>query len=135
MATRTCRVCGRVDPPGSRLTDGRCRMCYVYWRRHAVERPPGPPQIPAVPRVYLCAHCGRPTRRLERGWCHACYMYWRRTGRERPPAPLWRAPATPRPCGICRQLTVMVTRGRCAACYSYWHRTGHERPAHLWEHR
>jgi hypothetical protein len=40
MATRTCRICGRVDLPGSPFAHGRCPMCAMYWRRHGSKRPP-----------------------------------------------------------------------------------------------
>jgi hypothetical protein len=88
MTERTCRICGRVNPPGGSLPQRRCRMCYVYWRRHGVERPLHPPQRPVAPHARPCTQCGRLTPQLERGWCQACYMYWYRHGRERPPA-MW----------------------------------------------
>jgi hypothetical protein len=88
MAERTCRICGRVDPPGKFRGDGRCAMCGMYWRRHGVERPPLAPERPATPRARPCAHCGQPTPKPRLGRCTACYMYWHRTGRERP-ARLW----------------------------------------------
>ena len=82
MATRTCHIRGRVDLPGGRLTHGRCQMCASYWRRHGVERPPGPPREVLPPR--RCGHCGQLTMRLKRGRCRRCYAYWLRYGRERP---------------------------------------------------
>ena len=85
MATRTCRICGRVDPPGAGLTYGRCGMCAIYWRRHGVERRPGPPGGAA--RGRRCTHCGRSTMRPRRGRCNACNHHWRRYGVERSLAP------------------------------------------------
>jgi hypothetical protein len=125
MATRTCRICGRVDPPGGCLPSGRCRMCHGYWRHHGVERLPGPPRPPATRRS--CTHCGQVTWTPERGRCSACYHYWLRYGTDRPlgPRPL-------RPCQTCGQLVQQFHRGRCNACYQYWHRTGCERPPRLW---
>jgi len=86
MATRPCRICGRVCPPGQ-WRRGRCPRCAVYWRTHGVERPPDP-RPAAAGALRRCTHCGQPTRRWTRGSCSACYEYWRRTGRERPPE-LW----------------------------------------------
>src|SRR5436309_2366538 len=37
MTERTCRICGRVDPPGHYLSAGRCQQCAIYWRRYGVE--------------------------------------------------------------------------------------------------
>jgi hypothetical protein len=86
MATYTCRICGRVDPPGRYLTHGRCRMCQMYWRRYGVERPAAASQFPATRRP--CTNCGQATAVPMRGRCNACYQYWHRHGRERP-ARLW----------------------------------------------
>jgi hypothetical protein len=85
MAPRTCRICGRSDPPGGCLSSGRCRMCHGYWRHHGVERLPGPPRPPATLRS--CTHCGQVTWTPERGRCSACYHYWLRYGTERLPGP------------------------------------------------
>jgi hypothetical protein len=64
------------------LARGRCNTCYVYWRRHGVERPQGPrPRRP-------CQTCGQLVQQFHRGRCNACYQYWYRHGVERPPA-LW----------------------------------------------
>ena len=85
MATRTCRICGRSFPPEYSLTQGRCRMCDMYWRRHGVERPRN------LRSLRPCQTCGRLVQAFNRGRCHTCYLYWYRTGRERP-ARLWQRP-------------------------------------------
>jgi hypothetical protein len=101
-------------------------MCAMYWRRHGVERPAGPPRSRLPPR--LCVNCGQPTLRPARGLCDACYKYWRRHGVERP-----LGLRAPRPCQTCGQLVQQFHRGRCNAGYQYWLRTGHERPPRLWQ--
>ena len=121
MTTRACRVCGRVDRPGSGFSHGRCQMCAIYWRRHGVDRPPQPPRPPATLRP--CTHCGRLTWEPRRGRCDPCYRYWYRSGIERP-----LGPRPPRPCQTCGQLVRLLRRGRCPACYMYWYRHGVERP-------
>jgi hypothetical protein len=80
MATRTCRICGRVSLVAPEQ-DGRCPRRRGYWRRHGVEW---------APQVALrsCQTCAQPVQHLTRGRCHLCYAYWRRTGHERPPR-LW----------------------------------------------
>jgi hypothetical protein len=125
MASRPCRVCGRVFPPGYGFTAGRCRMCQMYWRRHGVERPPGPHPA-SSPRP--CTHCGRLTTALVRRQCRRCYVYWQRHGVERPQD--LRAPGS---CQTCGRPVQSIHRGRCNACYQYWYRTGRERPAELWQ--
>jgi hypothetical protein len=100
MAARTCRICGRTDPACAWLSQGRCPMCHMYWKRHGVERPPQQPRPraggwpPAMLRP--CTHCGRLTLTPSRGRCRACYSYWRRHHVERPAAGSRRA-AAPRP--------------------------------------
>jgi hypothetical protein len=86
MAERTCRVCGRVDPPGRMPRGGRCSMCEAYWRRHGGERPPGPPRGAAIRRP--CTICGQLIWKRALGRCPACYGYWHRHGHERP-SELW----------------------------------------------
>jgi hypothetical protein len=120
-ASQPCSQCGRLAQPRSR---GRCPACYMYWRRHGVDRPPQPRPV-RLPRP--CTHCGRLTLALKRGRCDTCYCYWLRHGVERP-----LAPRTPRSCQTCGQHARGLRRGRCLACYMYWYRTGRERPAHLW---
>jgi hypothetical protein len=87
MATRTCRICGRVDPPGRYLSHGRCQQCAIYWRRYGVERPLHRPPRPVRP-PRPCETCGQPVQVLYRGRCNACYLYRYRHNRERPPE-LW----------------------------------------------
>ena len=82
MAPRTCRICGRVDPPGHLLSHGRCQMCAIHWRRHGAERPARPPLTAATLRP--CSHCGQLTVRPTRGRCHTCYQYRRLYGYDRP---------------------------------------------------
>jgi hypothetical protein len=128
MATRSCRICGRVCAPGMDRSYGRCQMCARYWRRHGADRPPLPsghlPQPGAQPRA--CSHCGRLAQRRVRGRCMACYQYWRTHGVERPLQP--RLVVPPRPCTHCGQPTRRLVRGRCGACYRYWLRRGGVRP-------
>jgi hypothetical protein len=88
MATRTCRICGRDCLPERYLTEGRCPMCAIYWRRHGAERPPQPSGDLKRPGLQACSHCGRLAPRRSQGRCLACYQYGRRTGQERP-ARLW----------------------------------------------
>jgi hypothetical protein len=126
MAERTCRICGRVDPPGRYLTQGRCRMCQMYWRRHGVDRPRHLARPAATLRP--CSHCAQLTATARRGRCNACYKHWRVHGTERP-----LGPRPPRPCQTCGQLVQQFHRGRCNPCYQYWYRHGRERPARLWE--
>ena len=83
MASRTCRICGRVDPPGHYLTQGRCQRCAIYWRRRGVERPLQLPPRPVLP-PRPCQTCGQLVQVLHHSRCKACYSYWHRTGRERP---------------------------------------------------
>ena len=125
MATRTCRICGRVVPPGQ-WSHERCQRCTMYWRAHGIERPL---RLPPRPRVAprLCTHCGQPTWTLRRGRCPPCYKYWHRHGVERPLAP--------HACQTCGQPAQKLRRGRCLACYQYWYRTGQERPPRLWARR
>jgi hypothetical protein len=87
MASRTCRICGRVSPPERYFTQGRCQMCAQYWRRHGVERPRDLPFRTIIP-PRPCQICGQAARLLRQGRCGTCYYYWHRTGRERPPE-LW----------------------------------------------
>jgi hypothetical protein len=55
-----CRDCGRAEALAAR---GRCRRCYVRWKRR--EKPQAAP-------VKVCRHCG--TRRANRGrqLCWTC---------------------------------------------------------------
>jgi hypothetical protein len=80
-ADRRCTACGHVCAL-DHWRRGRCPRCNIYWWRHGVERPLGPP--PPGP----CQTCGRPSQPRIRSRCNACYLYWCRTGRERPPR-LW----------------------------------------------
>jgi predicted Zn-ribbon and HTH transcriptional regulator len=82
MAPRTCRICGRTDLSWAWVSQGRCPMCHLYWRRHGGDRAATPPR--AVRPLRPCQTCGQPVQEVQRGRCPACYKYWRRTGRERP---------------------------------------------------
>jgi hypothetical protein len=122
MTERVCRICGRPCAPRQQRA-GRCVMCAMYWSRHGVERPAGPPRSILLPRP--CTHCGRLTTTPARGWCNACYRYWRRHHAQRP-----LDLHSPRPCQTCGRLVQQFHRGRCNPCYQYWSRTGRERPQH-----
>jgi hypothetical protein len=144
MATRTCRICGRVCAPGVDRSYGRCQMCARYWRRHGAERPPLPsghlerrPGPGARPRAapQPCSHCGRLVQARSRERCPACYQYWRRHGVERPLEPCAvrspRGRMTTRVCRICGRVCapgVDRSYGRCQMCAWYWRRHGVERP-------
>jgi hypothetical protein len=109
------------NPPcrteNQRLTQGRCRACYMYWWRNGTDRP----EVlvtRGVHRDWTCRGCGAPVRGTM-GLCEDCHRpgkAWEREKARRKARGEPIMPTLPR-CVDCTKL--VLGRRRCGACKEY----------------